>query len=233
LAVNAGRGSFSLALKDLADGHRLAAFAPGSSYLSIADLKRLRETEGVLRPRRLLLLDRDGVINRKAHRGEYVSTREQFKWIPETLDALQRLASEGFEFIILSNQAGIGRGKMRAKAVASLHEWMVQELAKRGILILDVLVCPHHWDDRCSCRKPKPGLFFQASEKYGFWLEHTIYVGDDPRDSEAAQNAGCLCLLVGEEAGHLATTAASRYSHTLDESVPWIVERYRKWSAST
>jgi D-glycero-D-manno-heptose 1,7-bisphosphate phosphatase len=240
LALDPARGSFSLTIQALSESGRLNAFDPGCSYRSISDLGRLRETEEFLQPRKLILIDRDGVLNRKAPRAQYVARREGFHWIDDNLAGVQALARQGFEFIILSNQAGIGRGVITRQAVDELHAWMTAELAARGVRIREVLLCPHHWEDNCTCRKPRPGLFFEASEKHRLWLGRTIYVGDDPRDVLAAHNAACPCLLVGEQlevqdwpgrrAGQ--TLPAHERASSLADAVPSIVERFRRWEDS-
>jgi D-glycero-D-manno-heptose 1,7-bisphosphate phosphatase len=237
MALDPARGSFSLTIQALAESGRLSAFDPGCSYRSISDLGRLRETEEFLRPRKLILIDRDGVLNRKAPRAQYVSRKEDFHWIEDNLAGVEALAREGFEFIILSNQAGIGRGVITRQAVDELHAWMTAELAARGVRIRDVLLCPHHWEDRCTCRKPEPGLFFEASEKHRFWLGRTIYIGDDPRDALAAHNAACPCLLVGEDSDvhdwpgrrQGQTLPAHERARNLADAVPWIVRQFKSW----
>ncbi len=80
-----------------------------------------------------------------------------------------------------------------------MNRRMVSELASQGIEVLDVYVCPHHWDEQCACRKPAPGLFLRASREHLLRMDRTVYIGDDPRDSRAAFNAECLSVLVGPE----------------------------------
>ena len=79
--------------------------------------------------------------------------------------------------------------------VKRIHRKMVETLAAEGIEILQVYVCPHHWEDNCDCRKPKPGMLFQASRDHLFRLDRTVFVGDDPTDLEAAEQAGCRGVL--------------------------------------
>jgi len=64
---------------------------------------------------------------------------------------------------------------------------------------VNIYVCPHHWDDGCFCRKPNPGLFYQASREYLFRLDKTLFIGDDPRDCQAAWNAGCGSVFLGNK----------------------------------
>ena len=68
-----------------------------------------------------------------------------------------------------------------------------------SLSILNIYVCPHHWNDHCFCRKPNPGLFFQASRDWLLRLDKTIFVGDDPRDCQAAYNAGCDSIFLGKK----------------------------------
>lgn len=234
LALDPGRGNFSLTLRQLAAGRRLAAFDPGVAYESISDLPRLRELEQFLLPKRILLVDRDGVINRRLPVGHYVRSRDEFGWIEDNVAGLERLANAGFEFVVISNQAGVGRGMMTADAVREVNAWMVKELARRGIRVRDVFFCPHHWDDHCRCRKPEPGMFYAASAKHRFWLGHTIYIGDDTRDAAAARNAGCGCTLVGDVTDHATTGPVAPHFRAADftEAMPWILERFEGWEAA-
>lgn len=171
--------------------------------------------------------------------------KEDVAWIPDSLQALEILGQDGFEFIVLSNQAGIGRGVVERQVIDDLHAWMIGELGRRGIVLRDILICPHNWDDGCSCRKPSPGLFFQASCKYSLRLDRTVYVGDDIRDAQAANRAGCPCLLLGEpealnrpgEVGVL--DPATSYEVPVQQAasllagLPWIRGFFASWEMPT
>ena len=76
---------------------------------------------------------------------------------------MRELSRKGFRFIVVANQAGIARGMLEPSVVEEMNDRMVAELKLAGVEVIDVYVCPHHWDDNCSCRKPQPGLFFRAS----------------------------------------------------------------------
>ncbi|MDQ3068394.1 MAG: HAD-IIIA family hydrolase [Acidobacteriota bacterium] len=223
--------SFSATLKRLAEEKALAGFVQADPYHSISDLDRLRETERYLAHKRILLIDRDGTINARAPRAEYVTSWDQFHWVAPTVDAMRQLAAEGFRFIVLSNQAGIARGMQKASEVEALNARMREELARQGIDIVAVYVCPHHWDDGCECRKPSPGMFFQASADHQLRLNRTIYVGDDPRDSIAAYNAGCVGVLVGEDTVVNGDGQPERTADTLPDLVPWLISRFQSWEA--
>ena len=166
-----------------------------NAYYSISDPKRLLLTEKYLLPKKIILLDRDGVINYKAPKGTYINKWSNFKFIDKTLNLLLKLSQNGYKFIIITNQAGVGRKITRIEDLLTIHKNMIKFFFKRGITVLKVYVCTHHWLDDCVCRKPKPFLFFKASNDFNFRMDKTIYLGDDDRDILAAENAGCKGVL--------------------------------------
>jgi D-glycero-D-manno-heptose 1,7-bisphosphate phosphatase len=226
--------SFSEVLQHLAGTNQLAGLVVRDPYHSISDPDRLELMRSYLKPKKLLLIDRDGVINQKAPTGEYISTWEGFKWIQETRQAMRELAAQGFKFIVISNQAGIARGMVDPTALQQIHQNMVAELRKDGVEILRVYVCPHHWEENCDCRKPEPGLFFRASRDYLLRMDHTIYIGDDPRDCLAAYNAGCLSILVGPHRNHDTNhkAAPALMAPTLLDAISWISVHFQDWAGS-
>lgn len=226
--------SFSKILEHLAGVNQLAGLVVRDPYHSISDPDRLELMRSYLKPKKLLLIDRDGMINQKAPRGEYIRTWEEFKWIPGTRQAMIELAARGFKFIVISNQAGIARGMVDPTALEQIHQDMVAELRKDGVEILGVYVCPHHWDENCDCRKPAPGLFLRASRDHLLRMDHTIYIGDDPRDYLAAHNAGCLSILVGHDRKDDANCIAkpSLRVATLLDAISWICAQFQDWARS-
>ena len=226
--------SFSRILEKLVKGEQVAGLVSGDSYHSISDLDRLKLAEQYLAVKRVLMIDRDGTINKRAPRGEYIGSWSDFHWDLQTVEAMRQLARKGFRFLVLSNQAGIARGMLKAKMVDEINARMISELRKQGIDVIDVYVCPHHWDEGCSCRKPNPGMFFKASRSHLLRMDRTVYVGDDPRDSRAAFNAECLSVLIGPERERDPGGGAkpSFTGETMLETVPWIVSRYESWEES-
>ena len=226
--------SFSQILEKLVKGEQVAGLVSGDSYHSISDLGRLKLAEQYLPVKRVLMIDRDGTINKRAPRGEYIGSWSDFHWDLQTVEAMRQLARKGFRFLVLSNQAGIARGMLKAKMVDEINAQMVSELRKQGVDVIDVYVCPHHWDEGCSCRKPNPGMFFKASRSHLLRMDLTLYVGDDPRDSRAAFNAECLSVLIGPERESDPGGGAkpSFTGETMLETVPWIVSRYESWEES-
>lgn len=227
--------SFSVVLQRLAEQGSLAGLVSGDRYHSISEPKRWKLTEQYLTPKRVLLIDRDGTINVRPPRAEYVHRFEDFRLAPGALEGLEALSKVGFSFSVISNQAGIARDIVSRDAVDSVNRQLRDFLLARGVEITHFYVCPHHWDAGCPCRKPAPGLFFEASRDHQLRLDRTIYIGDDPRDCEAAYNAGCPCLYVGDpqDLSSLPPEAKpARTEKTIVDSVPWIVSRYEAWERS-
>ena len=187
--------SFSVVLRRMAAQQRIGAWVQKDAYHSISDPERWNKAEQYLQAKRIVLIDRDGVINHKAPPGKYINCWEDFNWIDSSRNALKRLAKDGYCFIVISNQAGIARGVTQADAVERIHKNMIASLSQDGVNVLKVYVCPHHWDDGCECRKPKPGMLLQAAKDYLLRLDKTCFVGDDLRDMEAADRAGCKGIL--------------------------------------
>jgi D-glycero-D-manno-heptose 1,7-bisphosphate phosphatase len=196
--------SFSRVLARLAAQKQLCGLIQEHPYYSVSDLDRLSVASEFLVGKKILLIDRDGTINRKRPRGEYVRGWEEFEFIPQNVEGMSRLARAGWRFVVISNQAGVGRGVLSAEAVWDLDRRMVEALSTHGVEVLKSYYCFHHWDEDCGCRKPAPGMLIQASREWRLNLEATWYIGDDPRDCTAAWRAGCPSVLVGgEDAGAL------------------------------
>ncbi len=198
-------------------------------YHSISDPERLELTRDYLRPQKILLIDRDGVINEPSPRGEYVDCWEKFRFVENTVLSLEALSHEGFSFVVITNQAGIARGTVDPQELERIHSKMIQALARRGVEVLAVYVSPHHWNENSTMRKPEPGMFFQASGDFRFRLDRVLYIGDDIRDCQAAANAGCGMVFLGE-VGPSETMPATRHPqhsfNSLAEAVPFIIDHY-------
>jgi len=189
--------SFSIILKKMSEQQQINSYIQHDSYHSISDPSRWKNTEEYLTPKKIILIDRDGVINKKSFKGEYVTNWSSFQWIPETRIAMRLLAEAGFKFVVITNQAGVARRMINPADLAIIHQNMKDELLNDGVEVLDVYLCPHHWDENCDCRKPKPGMFYQVSKDWMLRIDKTIFIGDDPRDCQAAFNAGCKSVFIG------------------------------------
>ena len=100
---------------------------------------------------------------------------------------------------MITNQPGIARGNLTIDDLNKIHDKMQSDLAKAGAKIDYIYYCPHNWDDGCLCRKPKPGLLYQAQKDLSLNLTECVFFGDDERDMEAAKAARVKGILVGEE----------------------------------
>ncbi|HWY30222.1 MAG TPA: HAD-IIIA family hydrolase [Candidatus Acidoferrum sp.] len=178
---------------------QLAAFVTHHRYYTVGDTLRLPITEQFLSRRPAIILDRDGVLNEKAPRAQYVRNWSEFKWLPGVKESLRRLNEAGFKIILVSNQAGINRGAMTGQDLHDIHLKMVAEIEQSGGRVDAIYYCPHDWDEGCECRKPKPGMLFQAQHDFNLDLSRTLFIGDDERDAQAAEAAGCLPALVSEK----------------------------------
>lgn len=193
------RSDISCIFSEMIKDNNINALINKDNYFSISDLKRLKITRKFLLRKKIILLDRDGLINKKKRKGEYVSSWKEFSFIQKNIDGLISLSKQKFKFIIITNQAGVGRKKMTLNNLKSIHSKMLQILNLKGLNILEIFSCTHHWLDNCDCRKPKPGLFYKASSKYKFRLDQVIYLGDDPRDCLASFNSGCKSILINKK----------------------------------
>lgn len=177
---------------------RLSAYVTEHRYYSVGSLERLPLTNTFLARRRTVILDRDGVLNVRPARAEYVRTPDEFVWLPGALQALRLLSGSGTRIIVVSNQAGIARGAMTAEDLARVHDKLRREASDAGAIIEAIYHCPHGWGEMCDCRKPRPGMLFQAQRDFHLDLTRTPFIGDDERDAEAAAAAGCPSLLVSD-----------------------------------
>ena len=137
--------------------------------------------------KKIVFLDRDGVINKEK---KYLYKVKDFEFINGVFESLNYLKRLGFEFVIISNQSGIGRGYYSLDEFNNLNQWMLKEFKRKEINILDVLICPHTDGDNCYCRKPKPGLFVEAIKKHNINANKSFVVGDAERDILAAKESG-------------------------------------------
>lgn len=143
-----------------------------------------------------VFLDRDGVINRKAPEGSYIRTWSEFTFLPGALEGLRLLAAYGPRLIIVSNQRGVGRGRIRPQDLAEIHERMRAEVAAAGGRIDAVYHCPHV-EPGCVCRKPAPGMLLEAARDFDdVDLTRSVLVGDRAHDMHAAAAVGARKVLV-------------------------------------
>lgn len=144
--------------------------------------------------RKVVFLDRDGVINKDV---SYLYKIEDLQWVDGAKEALQLAYDAGYDLIVVTNQSGVARGYYKESDVQILHDYMGNELDKAGAPILRFYYCPHHEEGiidkyavNCDCRKPKPGMLLQAIKEYHINPSESFLIGDNVRDVEAAEAAG-------------------------------------------
>ena len=143
---------------------------------------------------RLVILDRDGVINEDSD--DYIKTPEEWRPIPGSLEAIARLTHAGIQVVVATNQSGIARGLFNVDMLGRIHNRMLDEIHHRGGEVEAIFFCPHGPDDGCTCRKPLPGLLHDIAARFKTSLNSTFAVGDSRRDLEAARAAQALPVLV-------------------------------------
>ena len=163
-----------------------------------------------------IFLDRDGVINKDT---KYVYRIRDFQFIPGIFDACKYFLEIDYQIIVITNQSGIGRGYYNKRDFKDINSWMISEFNKNDINILDVFYCPHLPEDCCDCRKPKPGMFFLAKNKYNIDMKNSWVIGDSERDIKAANLAGIekTILLSRASEANQTTSDAAFFLNSLKE----------------
>ena len=153
--------------------------------------------------KKTIFLDRDGVINKEVG---YLHEIDKFKFIYGVFTTCLYFQKLGFKLIIVTNQSGIGRGYYTEREYQILTNWMLQKFWLKKIDILDVFHCPHSPEFKCSCRKPKPGMFIDAKVKHNISMQESWMIGDKEEDMIAAHKAG------------IPNTILLRTGHNIDET---------------
>jgi len=140
-----------------------------------------------------VFFDRDGTINEEAG---YLSNPDDLRLIKGAAEAVKRLKILGIKVIVISNQSGVGRGYFSEEDVARVNRRMTELLSSQGARIDAIYYCPHHPEDNCECRKPRPGLLKKAALEHSIDLSRSYVVGDKKTDVELAGNAGAKGIIV-------------------------------------
>lgn len=155
--------------------------------------------------KRLIVLDRDGVINRDSD--AFIKSPDEWTPLEGSLEALNLLASNGYIVAVATNQSGLGRGLFDRQTLRRIHRKMRRAVHRAGGSIDRIVCCPHTPADVCDCRKPAPGLLIRLARHYGVSLKGVPVIGDAERDLLAAEAVGARPILVLTGKGR-ATVAA-------------------------
>lgn len=191
-------GNFSfetVMLPQLAEAGQLAGYLTERRYYTITNVDWLERTRKTLSAKKIIFLDRDGVINKKKEE-DYVKNWNEFEFLPDALDALKLLKANSYEVFVVTNQRGIARNLLTANDLEDIHDKMCRIVAEHGGHISGVYYCPHSLESGCYCRKPSPGMLLQASTDHHVDLSKSVFVGDSDTDMEAGNRVGCKTILM-------------------------------------
>lgn len=168
----------------------------------------------------LLILDRDGVINKDSD--DYIRSLAQWQPIPGSIEAIAKLSRAGYRIAVATNQSGLARGLFDLDTLQTIHDRLCQLVEEEGGEIAGIFYCPHHPGDGCSCRKPATGLLQAAERELGDTARGAWFVGDSMKDLQAARSHGCRPLLVTTGKGDktAAELRSGRAEITAPESIP-------------
>ena len=159
------------------------------------------------RPARLVMVDRDGVINEDSD--DYIKSVAEWRPITGSLEAIGELTRGGYRVVVVTNQSGVGRGLFDETALAAIHRHMRDAVRAAGGELSGIYYCPHAPGADCDCRKPRPGLFRKVARDLGVSVRGAPYVGDKLSDVEAAQAVGARPILVRTGRGLAAESLAA------------------------
>lgn len=176
-----------------------------------------------------VILDRDGTINEDTG---YISSPEGLRLIEGAAAAIKSLNREGVPVIVISNQSGVGRGFFNSLDVRRVNESLKGLLISQGANVEAFYFCPHHPEDGCNCRKPRPGLIQRAAAEHSIDLKTSYVVGDKSTDIGLAKNAGAKGVLVltgqGREESLKLKAAPHLIAKDLKEAVRWIIDDLKR-----
>lgn len=156
--------------------------------------------------KKAVFLDRDGTIIADMN---YLQTSDKIKILPGVAEALRKLREAGYLLVIITNQSGVGRGYFSTRTVGIINSKMVRLFKKEGVVFDKITICPHHPEDHCLCRKPKPGMIIEAAKSLNIDISESAVIGDKMSDIEAGLAAGCdLNILLTEKREDLSTNKA-------------------------
>ncbi len=149
----------------------------------------------------LVILDRDGVINRTID--GYLLKPDHWEPLPGSLEAIARLHHAGYAVAVATNQAALSRGLFDMAMVNAIHQRMTRLAEAAGGRIDAIAICPHNPEKACACRKPRPGMLLELMDRFGVTTADTVFIGDSLSDIQSGVAAGCATWLVrsgnGEE----------------------------------
>jgi D-glycero-D-manno-heptose 1,7-bisphosphate phosphatase len=174
---------------------------------------------------RAVFLDRDGTIMEDSN---YVGDVARVVLIPSAPAALKRLQDARYKLFVVTNQSGVARGYFSSGAVEAIHAHLDEYFGRMGVRLDGYFVCPHHPEDNCDCRKPRPKFLLDAARVHGLDLTRCFMIGDRPSDIQAGVNAGTKTILVltgaGRETLAKQQTKPDCVAEDIGGAATWILE---------
>jgi histidinol-phosphate phosphatase family protein len=203
---------FNFLIKDQIKNKKINFIVNYQGYLSISDHKRLNITKKYFLNDKIILLDRDGIINEKNKKHRYVRDLNELKINKKFLGKFKNILKKN-KIICITNQAGVSTGDISEENLTKIHNQIINYYKMYKIKILDFYISRQHFNSNHIDRKPNPGLFIKASKKYKFVPDRTVYIGDDIRDIEASYRASCKCIYLGKK--RLSNLQKKKFKFTL------------------
>ncbi len=138
---------------------------------------------------KLILFDRDGVLNRKPPANEYVLSESELILFDKVFEKIATL-SDTLNYACITNQQCVGKGLLSVEELLKINSVIKKKIYESGGKVMPFFICPHLQEMRCDCRKPAPGLIFEALEYFNVSREEAIFIGDSKSDQDAAISAG-------------------------------------------
>ena len=177
---------------------------------------------------RAVFLDRDGTVNQEV---DYLKSIKDLRLIRNTARTIRLLNQNKIKVVIVTNQSGISRGLFSIKDLDTIHNELKKMLRKRGAYIDAIYYCPHHPDEKCSCRKPKSGMFKLAARDFDLKLNKCYVIGDKLTDIKSARNISAAGVLVRTGYGKSeqnklgeSDIAPEHVAENLYDAVKWIIK---------
>lgn len=173
-----------------------------------------------------VFLDRDGVLNEAVVRDRKPyppSSLTQLRLLPGVVDACAKLRRLGYELVVITNQPDIARGTQTLAEVERMHAYLLDTLP-----LSEIVMCPHDDAEDCACRKPRPGMLFDAADRLNLELARSFCIGDRWRDIEAARRAGVRAIHIDWHYDERKAEGADAVVSSLDQAVPVIMSMQAK-----
>lgn len=174
----------------------------------------MAKTMALIDPNKLIILDRDGVINEDSD--QYVKSLEEWLPIKGSIEAIADLSKAGYTLCVATNQSGLARNYFDESTLHAMHKKLTNLVSEKGGIIHTIEYCPHGPDDNCECRKPLPGMFKKIAETFELSdLSGSYTIGDSARDLVAGCELNSQPVLVKTGKGLKTISAKNHPENTL------------------